>query len=118
MTPDQISPSGEPESPEVRHVDFVIKTLGIMEKLNFIKDVHALLDTVLFQARQLTRADAGSFYLIEPGVLNFSYTQNHTLFDSSGSNKYLYANNTVAIDNRSLVLPQPAYLWLNLVVVA
>ncbi len=103
MAVDQKSPNGEPESLNVQgDADFVTKILGIMEKLYFIKDVHALLDAVLFQARQLTRADAGSIYLIENGVLNFSYIQNDTLFVSSGGNKYLYTSNTVAIDNQSL----------------
>ena len=38
--------------------------LKIMEKLYHIKDVHALLDAVLLQARQFAHADAGSIYLI------------------------------------------------------
>ena len=66
------------------------RILQIMEKLSHIKDVHALLDEVLLQARQLTRADAGSIYLIENNVLNFSYIHNDTLFGASGVNKYLY----------------------------
>jgi len=56
-----------------------------MEKLAHIKDVHALLAEVLLQARRLTRADAGSIYLIENNVLNFSYIHNDTLFGASGS---------------------------------
>ena len=49
-----------------------------MEKLNHIKDVHALLDAVLLQARQLTRADAGSIYLIENNVPQFQlHPQRH-----------------------------------------
>lgn len=103
MTANQRSQNGDPESLDVQgDADFCTKILGIMENLYFIKDVHALLDAVLFQARQLTRADAGSIYLIENGVLNFSYIQNDTMFVSSGSNKYLYTSNTVAIDNQSL----------------
>lgn len=103
MTLDPRSPSGESESLDVQGgANFVTKILGIMENLYFIKDVHALLDAVLFQARQLTRADAGSIYLIENGVLNFSYIQNDTLFVSSLSNKYLYTSTTMAIDNQSL----------------
>jgi HD-GYP domain-containing protein (c-di-GMP phosphodiesterase class II) len=103
MAVDQRSQSGEPESLAVQSdPDFVTKILGIMEKLYFIKDVHTLLDAVLFQARQLTRADAGSIYLIENDVLNFSYIQNDTLFVSSGGNKYLYTSNSVDIDNQSL----------------
>jgi HD-GYP domain-containing protein (c-di-GMP phosphodiesterase class II) len=73
-----------------------------MEKLSHIKDVHALLDAVLREARQLSRADAGSIYLIENNVLNFSYTHNDTLFGPSAVNRYLYTKQTLAIDNHSL----------------
>ena len=73
-----------------------------MEKLSHIKDVHALLDEVLLRARQLIRADAGSIYLIENNVLNFSYIHNDTLFGASGVNRYLYASQTLPVDNHSL----------------
>ena len=73
-----------------------------MEKLSHIKDVHALLDEVLLHARQLIRADAGSIYLIENNVLNFSYTHNDTLFGTSGVNRQLYQNHTLPVDNHSL----------------
>ena len=73
-----------------------------MEKLSQIKDVHALLAEVLLQARRLTRADAGSIYLIENNVLNFSYIHNDTLFGASGVNRYLYASHTLPVDNHSL----------------
>jgi HD-GYP domain-containing protein (c-di-GMP phosphodiesterase class II) len=73
-----------------------------MEKLSHIKDVHALLDEVLLRARQMTRADAGSIYLLENKVLNFSYIHNDTLFGASGVNRYLYASQTLAVDNHSL----------------
>jgi HD-GYP domain-containing protein (c-di-GMP phosphodiesterase class II) len=73
-----------------------------MEKLSYIKDVHALLDEVLRQARRLTGSDAGSIYLLENNVLNFSYIHNDTLFEASGVNRFLYANHTLAVDNQSL----------------
>jgi len=73
-----------------------------MEKLTHIKDVHALLDEVLLQARRLTQADAGSIYLIENNVLNFSYIHNETLFGASGVNRHLYQNHTLPVDNHSL----------------
>jgi HD-GYP domain-containing protein (c-di-GMP phosphodiesterase class II) len=97
------SPQGEPETMEVQsYADTCSRILEIMEKLGQIRGVHALLDAVLLQARQLTRADAGSIYLIENNVLNFSYIHNDTLFNSSASNKYVYTSNTLAIDHRSL----------------
>ena len=103
MTLDPPFPKGEPESMEDHGgTDICNRILQIMEKLSHLKDVHALLDEVLLQARHLTQADAGSIYLIENNVLNFSYIHNDTLFDTSGVNKFLYKSNTLAIDNHSL----------------
>ena len=94
---------GEPDiGPAQNDADICSRILNIVEKLNHIKDIHALLDAVLLQARQLTRADAGSIFLIENNVLNFSYIHNDTLFSASSSNKYLYTSNTLKIDNHSL----------------
>lgn len=78
------------------------RILEIVEKLNHIKDIHALLDAVLLQARQLTCADAGSIYLIQDNLLNFSYIHNDSLFRDSSSNKYIYSGQTLKIDNHSL----------------
>jgi HD-GYP domain-containing protein (c-di-GMP phosphodiesterase class II) len=97
------SQKGESESREApSDVDTCTRILQIMEKLSHIKDVHALLDEVLLQARQLIRADAGSIYLIENNVLNFSYIHNDSLFGSSGINRHLYQNHTLPVDNHSL----------------
>ncbi len=63
------------------------RLLAIMEELYQVQDLDALLDQVLFQARRLTNADAGSIYIIENQVLNFSYTHNDTLFGAADSNK-------------------------------
>ena len=59
-----------------------------MEGLYHLKDLDALLDQVLLQARRLTNADAGSIYIIENQVLHFSYIHNDSLFGPDGSNKY------------------------------
>lgn len=82
--------------------DICSRILQIVEKLSNIKDIHALLDAVLLQARELTRADAGSIYLIENNVLNFTYIHNDTLFGDSSSNKYIYTSQTLPINNHSL----------------
>ena len=103
MTLNPASQKGESESREAQSdVDTCTRILQIMEKLSHIKDVHALLDEVLLRARQLIRADAGSIYLIENNVLNFSYIHNDTLFGASGVNRYLYASQTLPVDNHSL----------------
>jgi HD-GYP domain-containing protein (c-di-GMP phosphodiesterase class II) len=77
------------------------KLLNIMEELYHIKDLDALLDTVLLQARRLINADAGSIYLIENNVLNFSYLHNDTLFRITRS-KYLYTSHTLELNNKSI----------------
>jgi HD-GYP domain-containing protein (c-di-GMP phosphodiesterase class II) len=82
--------------------DICGRILSIIEKLNHISDIHALLDSVLFHARELTNAEAGSIYLIENGVLNFSYIHNDTLFNASESSKYIYTSQALKIDNHSL----------------
>ena len=96
-------PRGEPDIEKIQgDGDICSRILQIVEKLSHIKDIHALLDAVLLQARQLTRADAGSIYLIENNVLNFNYLHNDTLFADPSSNKYLYTSQTLPIDNHSL----------------
>jgi HD-GYP domain-containing protein (c-di-GMP phosphodiesterase class II) len=102
----QLKPAGRQGEPDADKVhddeDICSRILDIVEKLNHIKDVHALLDAVLLQARQLTGADAGSIYLIENNVLNFSYIHNDTLFSAAASNKHIYTSNTLKIDPHSL----------------
>ena len=43
-----------------------------------IKDLDILLEKILSEARNLTKADAGSIYIKEGDPLKFSYTQNET----------------------------------------
>lgn len=103
MTTESEPRQGGPEPREVPDgADVCSRILEIMERLSHIKDIHALLDAVLLQARRMTRADAGSIYLIEHNVLNFSYIHNDTLFRSSAANKYLYTSHTLPIDSHSL----------------
>ena len=84
------------------HEDLVSRLLAVMEELYQLKDLDALLDQVLLQARRLTNADAGSIYIIENQVLNFSYIHNDTLFGAADSNKYTYSGHTLPIDGKSL----------------
>lgn len=81
--------------------DALSKILGIIESLSHIKDLDALLDKVLLEARRLTNADAGSIYLVKDNMLNFSYCHNDTLF-TSPSNKYIYTKSSLEINNRSI----------------
>lgn len=77
--------------------------LAKLDRLHHVRDLHSLLDTLLSETRQLVKADAGSIFLVEDGMLKFSYVQNDTLFEADFlSNKYIYSNATVAIDETSL----------------
>ncbi len=82
--------------------DLIRQLLAIMEGLYHFKDLDSLLDQVLLQARRLTNADAGSIYTVENQVLHFSYIHNDSLFGPESSSKYIFANQTLAIDDQSL----------------
>ena len=80
------------------------RLLTIIEQFGHIKDLDALLDRVLLEARKLTNADAGSIFLVDstdPNLLNFSYIHNDTLF-TSPINKYIYSSQTLPINNKSI----------------
>lgn len=83
--------------------DIVRDILQIIEELNSLKDVDAILDKVLSEARQMTRCDAGSIYLVEGESLRFSYVHNDTLFKGPGANKHNYTNFTLPINDKSIV---------------
>ena len=77
--------------------------LAKLDRLHHVRDLHSLLDTLLSETRHLVKADAGSIFLVDDGQLKFSYVQNDTLFQADFlSNKYIYSNSTVAIDETSL----------------
>ena len=84
-----------------KNQDTLTRLLTFIEESSHIKDLDALLDRVLLEARGLTHADAGSIFLVDNNVLNFSYIHNDTLFAAPG-NKYLYSNQTLEINNLSM----------------
>ncbi|WP_235619581.1 HD domain-containing phosphohydrolase [Paucidesulfovibrio longus] len=86
-----------------RPMDIVKNIMSVIEELNHLKDVDTILDRVLFEARHLTRADAGSIFLIQDGQLRFSYVHNDTLFGNNGVNKHVYTDFTVPINDKSIV---------------
>jgi HD-GYP domain-containing protein (c-di-GMP phosphodiesterase class II) len=73
------------------------------EKLHHIRDLNTLLDSLLYETRALTEADAGSIFLVEGSKLLFSYVQNDSLFKKDFlSNKYIYTNNAIVVDESSI----------------
>ncbi len=72
--------------------------------MSHIRDVDSLLESVLFEARKITNADAGSIFLKSENYLTFEYVQNDTLYGSEdNSNSYLYSKRKILSDNRSIV---------------
>lgn len=67
-----------------------------------LSDTHAVLETLLTEARRLGRADAGTVYLVEDGELAFSAAQNDTLFPASAANKFFYMNARIPVDRSSI----------------
>lgn len=81
----------------------VSRILGIMNELNGLQDIDAILDRILLEARRLSRADAGSIFLLDDGKLRFSYVQNDTLFGQQGLSPAVYSDFSVPIDETSIV---------------
>ena len=92
-----------PTQPFIVEPDDLNIILAKLDRLHQVRDLHTLLDTLLNETRHLVRADAGSIFLVEDGVLKFSYVQNDSLFQADFlSNKYINSNSTEALDETSL----------------
>ncbi|WP_461208393.1 HD domain-containing phosphohydrolase [Desulfocurvus sp. DL9XJH121] len=83
--------------------ELITRILKINERLNQLKDLDATLDRVLLECRRLSRADAGTIYLVKHGKLKFSFVHNDTLMREGEINKDIYADVTVPIDDHSFV---------------
>ncbi len=68
-----------------------------------VKNVDLLLERILTEARQLSRADAGSIHVKENNNLRFTVCQNDTLCKKiSSGKKLIYSTFSVPIDNESI----------------
>ncbi|MCP3942787.1 MAG: HD domain-containing protein [Desulfobacteraceae bacterium] len=83
--------------------DNLYTILSTLKELNNYKDVDAILDKLLLEARKITQADAGSIFLVDQNKLKFSYIQNNTLFDEIKGQAELYSDFTIALDETSIV---------------
>ena len=77
--------------------------LNTIRELNQLQDVDMILDRTLLAARTLSRADAGSIYLLKDGELSFSHVQNDTLFGERGAGAAQYTNQTLPVSESSIV---------------
>lgn len=83
--------------------DTLNEILKINDGLNRIKDIDSLLDSILYETRRLTNADAGSIFLLEKNQLKFSYVQNDTLLKQNFlNNKQIYSNFSLPVDDKSI----------------
>lgn len=84
--------------------DVINRILKINEELSRLKDVDAILDRILYEARKLLSADAGSIFLVDAdNKLEFSYVHNETLFKDEGTNVEIYKSFAVPINENSIV---------------
>jgi len=91
------------KQPKSVSLNIINEILNSTEKITRFRDLDAILDTILLEARKLTNCDAGSIYLKEGENLNFSYVQNDSLFSSSSiHNKHLYYQSTIPINEKSI----------------
>ena len=79
-----------------------LKLLEASERLYRIKDLDALLEQVLGEARAIVNADAGTLYLAKGGQLYFSFVQNDTLFRGETKDKYIPSGQGLPIDKASV----------------
>lgn len=81
----------------------VLSILKVNEELHHLKDVDTILDRILYEARKIAAADAGSIFLVEGNTLRFSYVHNDTLFREDEANAALYSDMKLPIDANSIV---------------
>lgn len=77
--------------------------LETIEELNHLQDVDAILDKILYEARRISGADAGSIFIAEQDRLRFGYVHNDTLFHRDAAQEAIYVDFTVPMDEKSIV---------------
>lgn len=89
-------------SPPPDH-DMTAQILRRIDELNHLNDIDTILDKILYEARRLSHADAGSIFIREDENLRFGYVHNDTLFLGKGAGEALYADFSVPINDHSIV---------------
>ena len=85
------------------HPDIEKKILRIIDNLQQLKDINSILDTVLYEARKLANADAGTIFLATQAGLTFNYVQIGTLTLQNDIIASHYRYYTIPIDKSSIV---------------
>lgn len=82
----------------------IIRTiLDTIKNLDRLNDIDMILDRILFEARRLSHADAGSIFLQENNELIFNQVQNDTLFGEDGNRAAQYSQLRIPVDASSIV---------------
>ncbi len=79
-----------------------LKLFRTIETLYTVKDLDALLESILTEARAFVNADAGTIYLASKGSLYFNFVQNDTLFKGETKDRYIATGVALPIDKKSL----------------
>lgn len=83
-------------------LQIVSEILKFCEVLNSFQDVDTILDRILSVARRLSRADAGTIFLLDGETLRFGYVHNDTLISEHDSAAQKYLNQTLPVDMDSI----------------
>ncbi len=87
-----------PQSDEV-----VLSILNTIKEIDQLNDIDMILDRILFEARSLANADAGSIFLSQGKSLVFNLVQNDSLYGKEGNRAVQYTNLSVPCTNASIV---------------
>lgn len=93
---------GQEDFPNENLESIDCKLCEFFHRISHFSDTNIVLDSILSQARLLSKADAGTIYLKENNRLVFAHTQNDTLFPGSAANKYTYLNASLPLDTTSI----------------
>jgi GAF domain-containing protein len=79
----------------------VLARLGV--DLSQIHDLDILMERILTEARRFVNADAGSIYIRDKDMLQFTYTQNDTLQKRlSNGEKLIYSTFSIPVNEKSI----------------
>ncbi len=87
----------------VNEVERLREIIRLDTELSTVQDLDILLERILYEARKLLSADAGTIYIRDRNDLVFSYTQNETLRKKlPPGQKLIYSTFRVAINKKSI----------------
>jgi len=82
--------------------DTVVRVLTITNALRSLKSLGAIFDRLLFEARALVGADAGTIFLADGHELVFHYVHNDSLFSADDVTRHVYLSARLPVDGKSL----------------